>query len=444
MLVNYSVFFLLFVALLVFYLEKTIVNPISMFFSLWALILFLSNLRLFSLFKVSDRIYNMILLGLLSFGIGYLMIRLFYRSWIAKKKFERKDTLNNKVGNIEYEIRYKLVYILCGIAILFHLKEMTVVLQYLFSGNSLAYIRTLAQDNTSSLHAAKSGFENALKIFIVTPLTGALQPVVATDFFIGSRNKKLFIINIVILTLRVLTDGSRTYVIYFAICLIIAFFFSVKKPKETYLEKTAKNKKRNYLIFSLLIIALVVMIYFVTASRSGEYMGRYAYYYFSMQPIMFEKWANIVDVQKIHGYGVAATNGFSFAVMYLLSSFLRIPYPDFWQKIYNLIEGTGTNWQVITTQGTSANSFVSAFWVLYLDGRLIGIVIGMLIYGCLVAITFSKAKYTKSSKSISVYAIVYLGLFYTFVRFQFANVFYAMTFIYVVMVMYKKKRRINI
>ncbi|MGF1996373.1 O-antigen polymerase [Enterococcus casseliflavus] len=433
----FSIIMLLIIALGMIKLENSIINPISMLYILWALILYLASLELFGLFHVSDKIYRMIVLGLVSFGVGYIIIRAFTSTWRKRKQIDSnsKDQLSDK-----YEIRYRLVYLLCTITILYHLKELSVVLQYLLSGNSLAYIRAMAQDSTSTIHANKSGLENALKILIVTPLTGALQPVVATDFFNGKRNKILFFLNVIILSLRVITDGSRTYVIYFAICLIISFFFANKKRENLLTNSLKISKKKQYIIFSFLIVVIMYFIYLVTASRSGDNIVTFAYYYFSMQPIMFEKWANIVDLQNIYGYGIAATNGFSFAFHYIMSNFFGIPYPEFWRSIYNLIEGTGTDWQTITAQGTSANSFVSAFWVFYLDGRELGVYFGMFIYGILTAVSFSTAKYTKNLKSLSIYSIIYLGLFYTFVRLQFANVFYAMTFLYVFFVMYKRKR----
>lgn len=421
------IFFCVMILILGLIVEKSVVNPLSMFYGLWAVIIFLSSLEAYGLFKTSSTIYKYILIGLISFFIGYLLTR------IIQQEYTYKGTNSiSKISSGRIEVNLPVVYFLSILSILFYVKEVSLVLNHLISGGSLANIREMAQNTDSILHSNKSGLENALKILIITPFTAALQPIVATDLLLNDKkNKKLFYLNLIIILLRVLSDGSRTLVVYFAISLIVTFFISDKSKKKVGILR--------YLGFALGIVSIFLIIIFITSSRSGENGLRFAYYYFSMQPIMFEKWAYLVESSGFKGFGIGALNGFIFALFYVLNNMFNIPYPSMWREAYQFIEGTGTNWQTITSYGTSANSFVSAFWVLFLDGRLIGMVIGMLAYGALSAITFKKAKSTKNIKSVSIYIFIYIGLFYTFVRLQFANIYYDLSLVYLMFILFKKR-----
>lgn len=414
--------------------EKRFFNPITMFYSLWSIILGLSSLRLFNLAETRNEIYLLIFIGLISFAIGYYTYKYFKIISLKKKVIDE----NKNIEKTSYELNYKFIYFIALICIIFYLKDLVSVLQYLFNGKSLAYIRELAQDSTSILYSSKSKIENGIKILCIAPFSQALQPIVATDLIFGKKDKKLFILNIVIIALKVITDGSRTLVVYFLISLVVSLSLNDKKIIKN---KKKKNRLKQNSMFLMLIVIVVFVLYKITASRSGENIVKFAYYYFSMQPIMFDKWAMIVDSKEIYGYGISASNGFGFIIFYIIKNIFGIAYPELWSNVYGLIEGTGTNWQTISTLGTQANSFVSAFWVLYVDGRLAGIIIGMIVYGIIMSKSYWNAKNRKSKKHISIYIFLYIGLFYTFVRLQFANVYYDAALLYLLIPMYIKKRR---
>ena len=400
--INQMAFYMcLFLVILGKITEKKRLNPITMFYSLWAIIICLSSIRLFDLLEVREEIYWLIFIGLISFVLGYY----FYKP--IRIIFGRSSkTINNSSSDMcmerNYEVNYKIIYFIGIVCILFYLKDLMIVAKDLLSGKSLDYIRAMAQNSSSELYVSKSKIESAIKTLCIVPFSQALQPVVAVDLIFGQKDKKLILINLAILFLKVITDGGRSLFIYFFISFVIAF--SIKGKKISFTKKEISKTRQN-IIFGLVVIVLIFIVYKITASRSGENILRFAYYYFGMQPIMFDKWAKMVDILDIYGYGVAATNGFWFAILYVFKNIFSIGFPEFWSNIYGLIEGTGTNWQIITTMGTKANSFVSAFWVLYLDGRLIGIIIGMFIYGIIISKSYSDAIREKSIKHISSFIL---------------------------------------
>ena len=71
--------------------------------------------------------------------------------------------------------------------------------------------------------------------------------------------------------------------------------------------------------------------------------------------------------------------------------------------VYENIENTFNNW---VTLGTSyrCNAYTSCFWYLYYDGRIVGIVIGMLLWGSVCKKCPEKyAKLSNYKKYIDIY-----------------------------------------
>lgn len=367
-------------------------------------------------------------IGFVAFAVGYYSFR---------GKFKQKQQIfffgRFHIGirkQDSYVLRYKIVYLLCILTLIVYILDFSVSLRYLLSGNSLDFIRHMAQDSTSDLNV-RSDILSAMKNILISPFVLALQPIVAFDFWLGNRDKKLLGLDIIILLLRVLTDGSRSNVVYFVLHFIIGFTFIYSKRKNNFF-KNLKRKKKNRIITIAVLIFGVIAILWITLSRSGENAIKYAYYYFTMEPYMFEQWAEKVDKLHLLGYGMASTNGFSFAGFYILKNLGLMNYPEVWHSINTIIGETQTQWMIISSFSSRANAYVSLFWYLYLDGRVIGIIIGMFIYGIIGARSYWTALKNMSSKAMCIYAFILQGLIMSFVRLQFANIIYAVAFIMII------------
>lgn len=423
--------------------EKKIVNPLTIFYSLWALIFYLTSLKLYKINEASEKTYNMMFIGLVAFAVGYYAWRI-----VCKRK-----RVILKIGRISigvaaddtFTLRYKVLYFLGIITIIFYLRDFSITAGYLISGDSLNFIRQLAQDSTSALND-QSGILSVVRTLIITPYVMALQPIEALDFWFGKRDKKLLAINLIILLLRMITDGSRSNLIYFVLHFAIGYLFLYGKRRkgEKHVFRSIKEKKRSRKLIIVFGVLGVSFILWATISRSGPNMMKYAYYYFTMEPYMFESWAKTVDDANLVGYGLASTNGFSFAVLYILKNLTRLgSYPEFWHSINTMIGNTETDWLVISAFGSSANAYVSLFWYFYLDGRIIGIIIGMTLYGAISVSSFCTAIKNMSARTLCVYSFIIQGLLMSFVRFQFANIGYAIAFV-MIMFLYKKDGRTTV
>ena len=423
---NLSIFFCGVFTIFGLFFEKKWLNPITIFFGEWTIIIFLSNLNLFNLNHASNEIYFLILLGCIFYAIGYYLV-----------KYINLKHLDNTIKYVNnYKINKKMVYTLVVITFLFFAIDFSKSVIFLAEGYGLNYLRERAQSGDLQ----SSPLLNAIRILVVAPFSLALAPIAASNFFSKKKDRFLLIMTIFIIFFRLFSDGGRSPFIYLIFSFLICFFFSnIKRKKNRYFSIT-KIKKRN-IYLGLFIVMCSLILYYVTLSRSGDDSLRFTYYYFAMEPYMFERWSNIVDFSNLTAFGMASLNGFLFPLFYLIVNIMGFSaYPDFWRNIYNMIESVGTEWQVITSKGLTANSYKSIFWTFYFDGRVFGIIIGMLLYGMIVSFYFKKVLSDYNQKNLSLYCLILIGVFYTFQQLVFENIYYSVAFIILSFFVYKKER----
>lgn len=422
---NYlGIAFCIFFAIIGIVYEKKKINALTIFSVLWAIILFLSSIRLYDLNATQDSTYGIIALGIFIFGIGYIFFRIFFSKKVLPQTTYEKD----------YNLRYKILYILSIIAILFYLKDLMLIIGDILDGKSLDYIRALAQDSNSILYTSRSALENFLRMIFVLPFIMALQPVVAIDMVSGKKNKILLILNIILLVLRSFTDGSRVMFIYFIIHFLLAFIFSGSSK-----HKNVIKKNKNKIIVVLVLIIGVVLVYITSVARSGENTLKNMYYYYSIEPYMFEQWKDEVDSRNATGLGTASINGYVYPAIYMVKNILGMEnYPERWYNdVFLLINATDKEWQVINSQSIQANAYVSIFWFFYLDGKTLGVIVGCILYSMLIAYNYSKLNLAMNNKNLCVYLFLLQGVVFSYVRMQFANETYAIAYIYILLLMYK-------
>lgn len=104
-----------------------------------------------------------------------------------------------------------------------------------------------------------------------------------------------------------------------------------------------------------------------------------------------------------------------------------------------MIEAVGTDWQTITVGGLTANSYVSVFWYLYLDGRLFGVIIGMALLGYIMSALYERVIKEQTTRLMAAYSLLMVGLFYSFQYIVFSNMSNALGLL-IIFLAYKRVR----
>ncbi|HFI0336901.1 TPA: O-antigen polymerase [Streptococcus suis] len=416
-----------------FITEPRKLNPLTLFLFEWIVIVFLAERHLFGLFETSEQTFSIIFLGTVMYVIGFYIMKIIYGIFKSKQiKFSRAN----------FDLNLPVIKLLSIITIIYFSVDFINSLVYLMQGQSLNYIRQLAQKGA----LFSNPIMNAIRIIVTAPFSLALTSIVTANFFSKKRNNFLLISIILILIFRLFSDGGRSPIVYLAISFIISYFYSNNEEKIENKALATKKKfsiriGRNQIIFLGIIIATLVSLYFITLSRSGDDSLRYTYYYFAMQPIMFEKWANYISSKGLIAYGMSSFNGILFPIFYLLANFIpSIGYLPTWRTVYDTIELLGTQWLVITNYGTTANSYVSIFWSLFFDFRLPGVVIGMMLVGLIVGYSYQKVLDNPTQRNIAIYSMIMIGVFYSFQQLITQNIYWMTGFLMLLFIAYKKER----
>ena len=404
------------------------------------------SLGLFQLFETEDWVYELYFIGELSFAIGYALFRNGKLSR-ARIVLTKKSRWNPQSST--FVLRRNYLYIACFICIVFYLIDLVTVFPSFISGG-LAEVRAICQDPEGIIYVRRSGIENAFRTLFVGPVAFALLPITAVDLFKERKDKKLIFSCAVIIILRVLTEGGRSVVAYFMLHIVLAFILEGKKKAlgEMFGDNLKKIQqylqKRKYMVLGVIALVIIggIILYFTTLSRSGSDAAIHMYFYVAMQGKMFEIWAKRVDLEHLYGFGLSSLNGFFYFIIYFIKNIFGFSdFPGYWGKIVNMIQATDSEWQWMSGYGR-ANAFVSLFWFFYFDGRLLGVIIGMLVYGMVSAKSFTNALNNPNDKNLCICMMIMQGLLFSMVRLQFANVFYALSFVYIAL-FFKKIRTIS-
>lgn len=405
-------------------------NCLLIFNMLWLVVYILSKLGLYGIYQASSKAYIIIFVGILAFDIGYCVCNKVVHFTTKKRE------------NCNESINYNVILAFCVLAGILYAKDLMVTLPRILSGNGLEIIRQMAQNSESELYSSRGGIENALRILFLNPFMVSLQPIVSVDFWMGKRNKTLLLADVVLCILNMLSDGSRTCLLYLVISFAVVYFYSKKYLEHlTFVKKRLIRKRKR--VFTICVAFGVVILTIATFSRSGTNTIRYMYYYYAMEPYMLGEWVDKIDQMRAYGYGFSSLCGYAFPAIYLIKNLLRLDsYPQF---IYNIVlttASTDQEWITISSMGSPANAYVSLFWFPYFDGRFLGLIIVMLLYGMLIKQMYLRAIKDGSLKYISLYALLFIGVFMCYVRFQTAQTAQALAYIYILL-MFKNRRQNN-
>lgn len=411
--------------------ERRFFNPMVVFAGTWLVIVLFSSWNLYNhLFTARERVYQWILLGVVTFALGYFGALLLMGKKYVVFSWNKRDLSPQKTTP-----RYKLIYVLCWISIAIYLKDFLLIGRQLIGSFNLNLVQSLRTGE--NLAIVRNPLENALVFLVIEPFSSILIAVTATDIFWGRRDKKLIIYTMAIMVLRIYSSGGRSSAIHFVIYLFVSYIVMCGREgrKVFDLEKIRKNRKfiRIILVFGVIFVAII------TYSRAGQDAIKTVYADFAMQPYMLDHWATYIENRNLHGYGLATFNGFAHTLLYLLNNLLGVDLSSgIIGTVFDTVARTNSTW-VLIGEKTIANAYVTGFWFLYYDFRLIGIAVGMFILGIVAQRACFNAYRTFSQQRVCCYLFTIMLVFYTFCRFQLAFYRYAIGILFVCFLVYKRE-----
>ena len=418
---NYVCLFILFIITL--YVQKkenkkeykNIINPCIVFIGVWLIIMFANSLHIYGLYSASNKAIIIINIGVISFAIGYFI------------SFAKKNKIKKDINS--YTIRYRYVYILCLICLVYFIIKFIRSFELIISGSSLANIREIVQNNNQS-----SEINNLIYNFLVLPSAYSIEVLAITDYWIGKKNKVLFFCNLIIIFLRVIGDAGRTPLINFILYMILGYIVSKD------IQKAGANNKetRKYILIGILLLIIA------TFSRITSSIWRISYFYISMSPVLLGEWVNRVEEQNLLTYGITSFNGIFFTLNYFIKNILGLnDYIPIIKKSYDIIAATDSNWIKINAGTTTANAYVSLFWFFFTDGRLLGVVLGSVLFGYICGDRYFKLIKNINLKNLAIYMLLFQSVIFSFIRFYFAKPYFILAYLFIILLIKKEKENVN-
>ena len=405
---------------------RNITNTIYLFLLEWIVVMFLAKQKIYGLYDVSASVEQIVLIGCVAFLCGHIVSIVLRKYRFVAKRNSNRETF--------YSLRYEMLYVLGIVCVLYFLPQFIKALGALLSGNSMNAIRLLVQDETSGFSSG-SKIKNLLSNFIVLPSATALEALCIADFWVGKKDKKLLIITATVVLFRIVSDAGLTPLVNLAMYLIFGYLVTHKRRE---IKSNREAKKDRKLVRRCSVIGLGIIL-IISLARTSSTLSRQLYFYFAKSPVLFSQWKEAVDSANLVTYGLTSLNGYIFSIVYLVKNLLGLNYPKLLQSSYDMIAATDSVWKTIAQGGTAANAYVSAFWFMYTDYRIIGVIIGMLCYGYIVSRTYFKLINQKNVYRLAIYLLLLQGVMFSFIRFPFAKPYYALAFIIIYLASRKRE-----
>lgn len=380
-------------------------SPITLFFSLWTIILLLSVLNLYNIILPSDEAYILILVMLLSFFIGYLL---------SKKRKKKQHNPHNKKTINEKSLYYSMI-ILTTVNIILNIIDLIIILQYLANDIPLWKIRnwTLEPFGSSNPILDRRGIiENLFRQLISPVLSMFIYPYSSYIVF-NNHPKKTKIIILLFSIINLITSsfaggGGRLGFIVFFGCMFFAYHIYYKKKKIR-----TKNRFRLYLILFLGVLALIT----TTVLRTGiQNIFKQIYTYFALSPTLLSLWLPSLMTTP-HTFGLLTTYG---AHSYIFRGLKMIGLGSIVPHSFDVAQQTMLNAEKFLPVGYGvANAFVSPVFYFFTDGGIVFVVIASLFFGYIVTRFYDSLTQTNYSiKEYIQYCFIMYAVFISFIRIQ--------------------------
>ena len=365
-------------------------HPVFFFCLVWISITIFASMRLYGLFEVSERIWMYVLLGEIAFCVPFLFKPV---SFCVGNHFKY-----NKNAVVGYN--YQLLDAAIVLLLIMNTYELYgAILQYA-SGMDMAQVRA-AYFGYGEM-ASNTALKTVLHSYITGPLELLIKPLILVDFFLGSKNKKRLLAMIYIVITNIFISGGRFEIAYLIVQFSVIYLYSIDELKKYFSLAFVKRNKRKIILISLIGIGFIVLI--VKARGANDSLWETVYLSLEQSLPNCEYRILRFDGANVgYFYGLVSFRGILNPILFVLKQIGILPYPARY-----LLAGDYMNAQDYVQVGLKlwTNAYVTPLYYFYIDGGVLGIIIGMLFFG-----TFSKSVYKRfieraNLKDIVLYLLI--------------------------------------
>lgn len=407
---------------------KDILCPLNVFVPFFTLCTFFGSLALYGKNQGSLLTYTLILISLITYFVSFELF--------GRMRFRK---IRSKGGWYEFEyttLSRRYIYILAIVSLAFSLSKFMRALPFLLSGVSLRDLR-------SEYFTGSAITTSALGSFFDGAINGGIRlalMIVAAIEIIFERRKDMFFFLLVLLnvTISSLATGARLVIYDFAIMLLFSLlcyksFFKSKTIANTLREIKNSKQTRKYIVFLLAIAIISLITITLQRQASSETFVKSLYSDFTCFVPLMSKTLDMLSARGDLTLGVSSFDGI-FIIINIVLAMLGLPQI----KSVNIINIYDAPFLEIGG-GNYANAYVSYIFYFYLDARILGVILGNILFGVMSYKIYKKLKSEPSKYSVAMYLFLNYMIFRTMVRWSFnqATVFIAL---FILLTIYKNSK----
>lgn len=379
-------------------------NPQFIFVCMWTIIVFLGSLQLYGFADLNDKIFTMVLLGIISFTLGNIFYSYLYQEKIKKNK--QYSSMRHISENENLYINNGIYYICVCLACIGSIITLHTALQMFISGGTYLEIRGSMLGYTDR-GFTNNPYVNLFLTYVSGPILTALVPLAIFFVFRGKYKKSVLVIFLCLIA-NILSSGGRISILYVLIFLITAFcYFGAS------LSKRVRKK------IPLIILLGVLLVVFLTTQRTTRRIFEAAYTYFTVPLGLLNYYSNFVENIDFYSYGGA----FFYPITYIINSINKILGIDN-VEISNIVEYISMpqeKWVGGIFSTGSYNAFSTLYYYFYMDFRYFGVFIFSFIFGLICEFVYLKTWIEKNNKFFPIYLLTLETVFSSFIIWQFGN-----------------------
>ncbi len=391
--------------------KKDKASPLNVFLSVWTFIFFMYGLRLYEIIPVDTMTEVFIITGVMCFYIGYQFANRIQLSNESDNIYDSECTVDSRFNYFAVKVMLILDYIY---AVPTYFSKITRILQYGWTVNAAKELLSEGSD--------------VFNLYVFDPFNFFLVALIAYLIIYNRKEKFIIVSGIVINALSFLATGSRSRIIFFALC-----FLSMSMTELSDIFSRLKKKVK----LCVAIIAMVVVL----VSGYGLALFKNLYFYFCTCVPLFDRIVTHSDAHFTMGmtYGALSLNGIlriipNFIENYVNSSIKIQPF-EIAEKYIEYFE-----YACEIAPGQITNSFYSFIANFYLDFGIFGITLVAFAYGIIICVIYRRNSTNRTAKSKLLLAFIYYAMFFSMVRCSWMGIRFAVGFMFVYIFAVSTKR----
>jgi len=401
----------------------TWISPEVIFCFQWSLVSFLASLHLFGMYEARDFTWLIVLFGSFSYVLGVLLVS----PTKIKSRAEVKDS--TPFFNV------RTFWFITVLLYVFSIQDFIQAYRFLSVGYDLGEIRLASygieeisgyQRNTAGIYALFYAIKDLFRLLMIA---------VGIHYFTQKPSKNYYYLFAVFgfVFLEASTNGGRFGFAYLIVELLVCFTLLGNLNRY--------NRKFKLSKFSLYvpIVALLSAIVYISVERGwdSDAFGVKFYRYICGNIVFFDR--HIDNFEGAPLYIVwSSLYGFWSLILPVLHT-IGLPYPDMYLQAIKEVFDTQNFMQIGDDMYT--NAFITPFYHLYADGRLVGVILGMLIFGIVSGKVYVNARISCNGRNLIFYLIICQMIFKSITIYPFAANGYALALLFFC---FFKKRSFNI